>query len=177
MVRFSMAVLLALVSGVSAQDNGKDDCCKDKQDKECCLDSHALFCGNEKCDSEPCKIACEKAGQTLKAVGHKLMAMAKKEWGDKCADCCEKSDQKPCPECVEFCKTVVVPMIKERMTARHKDPSKEFKHTVKGDAGKTSEVACTFLSGDTCAPCVQEIADASFPKLKEMKAAADKKQP
>src|SRR5437867_12659205 len=108
---FPVLALAFSAAAVFAQETGKKDgCCQEK--KECCGDTHAMFCGNEKCDSPKCKEACAKAGETLKAVGARFMELAKKERGDKACECCEKSETKRCAKCQEVCKTVIIPMIK-----------------------------------------------------------------
>lgn len=141
---------------------------------KCCGQTmHQLFCttDSEKCESDKCKAVCEKAGVTLKAVGVKMTEMAKKEWGDKACEGCQKSETKPCEKCRQFCMDVVIPQVKERIASRTKDAS--IKHSVKNAEGKTEETPCTFLSGSagsSCSPCVHEISDKSFAKLKELKA-------
>ena len=168
---FRIPTFLALAfcaAGLFAQETKQDP------KKGCCggdePNYHAMFCGSEKCDNAKCKDACAKAGAELKAVCAKIQELAKKEWGDKACECCDKSETKPCAKCTEFGKTVVVPAVKARLTDHLKDLSKEFKHTVKSADGKSSEVACTFLKGDTCGPCADEIAGDCFAKLKEAKA-------
>lgn len=169
---FSAAVLSAQDAGKKDECCGQDkkeSCCDAKQD--CCGDAHALFCGNEKCATDPkCKEVCEKAGATLKAVGVRFMELAKQHWGDKAGECCknEKGEvTQPCGDCKEFCKTVIVPMIKERIQVRMKDPAREIKHVSSEVYGTVKETPCSFLKGETCATCVEEIAKTSFKQLKK----------
>jgi len=144
------------------------------QEKDFFADAHALFCGNGKCEDAKCKDQCARETALLKAVVGKMMEQMKKEFGDKAVECCEKGEVKPCPQCRDMCKTMLIPAVKERNASRTKDAAKAFTHSVKDAAGKASDVPCTYLK-DSCANCADELASAAVAKAKEMKSKETKK--
>lgn len=70
------------------------------------------------------------------------------------------------PACESFKKTVVMPLLQEKVEARLKNWDQEATHTLK--AGTT--VPCTFLKGRVCWTCADEAAGQILAKLAEAKA-------
>ena len=153
-----IVVAASLSGAVAAQDAKKDDCCG----------AQGIICPKDgKCEGK-CREICDKVGATLKAVRARVGELMQKEVGQKCQCCAGECKGEACSTCETVVSKVYAPLMKERVNARFKDMKKEIKHTVKGEDGKESDVKCTFLTGDICKVCVNDMADASWKKLKEM---------
>ena len=61
----------------------------------------------------------------------------------------------------------IVPMIKERIAVRMKDPARTIKHVSSEVYGSVKETPCSFITGETCTTCVEEIAKSSFKQFKK----------
>ncbi len=155
---WAIVVAASLSGAVAAQDAKKSDCCG----------AQGLMCPKDgKCEGT-CREICDKVGATLKAVRARVGEMMQKEVGQKCQCCAGECTGEGCSTCDTVKTKVFAPLMKEKVNARFKDFNKEVSHKVKGDNGKENDVKCTFLKGDTCKVCVNDMADVSWKKLKEM---------
>ncbi len=157
----TVAAALALAWGVAvAQDkqDGKKDCCG----------ASGLICPKDgKCEGT-CREICNKVGETLKAVRAKVIEKMKKECNCECPCTAGTCSAEGCESCATVKSQVFAPLFKDKVNARFKDWKKDVKHSVKGDDGKAKDVTCTFLKGDLCKACVDDLADASWKKLSEL---------
>ncbi len=165
------AVALALAGGAGYAQDGDKKCGGCEAGSSDCGMAGILCPKDGKCEGK-CKEICTKAAATLKAVRARIGELMKKEVGQQCpctvGGCCEKE----CPSCETVKTKIFAPILKDRVNARFtKEGFKEAKHAGKDAEGKATETACTFLSGDTCTPCVNEMADAMWAKMKELFAA------
>lgn len=152
-----MVVALGIVLALAAQD----DCCKE----QCGM--QGILCPKEgKCEGK-CREICDKAAETLKAVRARVVELMKKECGGECPCTAGKCEADGCGSCDTVKTKVFAPILKERVTARFKEFGKKVSHTV-AENGKSKEVECTFLTGATCSVCVNDMADASWKKMKEL---------
>jgi hypothetical protein len=126
-----------------------------------------IFCPKDgKCAGE-CRTICDRAGATLKAVRAKAVEKTEAKFGSKCECTSGECGADGCPGC-EMVKTkIFIPLMKERVGARMKDFKKDVMHAVKDREGKPQTAKCTFLKGDVCGPCVDEMSDAVLKKLQE----------
>lgn len=165
-------VFAAAMSPGWAQDGGCQDCPDSKTDgaKQDGCGAKDLMCPKAGACEGKCKEICDKVGATLKAVRARIGEKMQKELGAKCACTAGECTTADCTICETVKSKIFVPMMKERVSAAFKNLKKDVTHSVKGDDGKVADVTCTFLKGDTCKPCVEEMADAGLAKLKELRA-------
>jgi len=127
-----------------------------------------IICPKEgKCAGE-CRMICDRAGATLKAVRAKAVEKMEAKFGSKCECTAGACTAAGCPGCDMVKTKVFIPLMKERVQARMKDFKKDVSHAVKDKEGKSRSVKCTFLKGDACAPCVDDLSDAVLKKLQEL---------
>lgn len=172
---FAMGALAAiLVAPAAAQDCPAEGGCKETEAKANGCPLAGVFCKKDgKCEGK-CKEICERGVKALKAVQARVGELMKKEAGCACECTAGSCAEKSCASCDALKTKVFHPILKARAAARFdKEGFKDAKHTVKVD-GKDTETACTFLSGDTCSTCVNEMADAAWAKMKELFASKKK---
>jgi hypothetical protein len=73
------------------------------------------------------------------------------------------------PACESFKKTVVMPLLQEKVEARLRNWDRELTHSVKA-GGTESTIPCSFLKGRVCWTCADETAGQICSKLSELKA-------
>jgi len=121
-----------------------------------------------------CREFCDRGGEALTALRARVAAAAKVKYKmgsvDHVSGACRA---KNCDACQEMMDKVFKPVIKEAITDRFGTMGGPVKHAVKKD-GKTTEVECTFLTGDLCDPCVETMKGEAIERLDSLMAAKKK---
>jgi len=106
-------------------------------------------------------------GAFVQDVRKRVLEKVNSDGGAKCA--CTKGEctAESCPVCRNIKSTVFDPLLHQRVEARITDLDKEFTHSVVNAFGTTQAVPCTFLRGEPCPICANEMADIVRAKLAE----------
>ena len=151
----------SLVGVAAVQEKGRDP-----KPEKCGM--AGICCPKEgKCAGD-CRTICDRAGETLASARTRAGEKMQKVMGSKCECTAGECKAAGCDGCTMVKSKVLVPLMKDRVTARMKDWKKEITHAVKATDGKTSTVKCTFLKGALCEPCADALADDILKKLQEM---------
>lgn len=168
---FAPVAALLLVAAQDCPDGKCPASCDGKQD---CCGAVGILCPKDgKCEGK-CREICDNVGATLKSVRARVGEIMKKEVGEACPCASGSCKEAKCGTCTDVVAKIYAPLLKDKVGAWMKSKVKDPKHTVKTDDGKTQEVACTFLSKKPCDVCVNDLANASWTKLKECMKDCDK---
>jgi hypothetical protein len=123
-----------------------------------------ILCPKEgKCEGK-CREICDRAGEAMDALKSKVAASMKECGCPHLGGTCKESG---CETCGSLQKTIYVPVLKAKVTARFGEMGKDVQHEVSVN-GKTAKVACTLLTGKLCDPCVDGMKKSALEKIEAM---------